>query len=35
MHADRMLGSADLDTLTPAIDQLPKKTDNGYECKSC
>ena len=23
-----------LNTLTPAIDQLPKKTDDGYECKS-
>jgi len=21
-------------TLTPAIDQLPKRTDNDYECKS-
>jgi len=20
--------------LTPAIDQLPKRTDDGYECKS-
>jgi len=20
--------------MTPAIDQLPKKTDDGYECKS-
>jgi len=23
-----------LNTLTPAIDQLPKRTDGGYECKS-
>jgi len=23
-----------LNTLTSAIDQLPKKTDDGYECKS-
>jgi len=23
-----------LNTLTPAIDQLPKRTDDGYECKS-
>jgi len=23
-----------LNTLTPAIDQLFKKTDDGYECKS-
>jgi len=23
-----------LNTLTPAIDQLPKRTNNGYECKS-
>jgi len=23
-----------LNTLTPAIDQLLKKTDDGYECKS-
>jgi len=23
-----------LNTLTPAIDHLPKKTDDGYECKS-
>jgi len=23
-----------LNTLTPAIDQLPKIIDNGYECKS-
>jgi len=23
-----------LNTLTPTIDQLPKKTDDGYECKS-
>jgi len=23
-----------LNTLTPAIDQLPKRIDNGYECKS-
>jgi len=23
-----------LNTLTPAIDQLPKMTDDGYECKS-
>jgi len=30
-----MLGSADPEnTLTPAIDQLPKRTDGGYECKS-
>jgi len=30
-----MLGSADiLNTLTLAIDQLPKRTDDGYECKS-
>jgi len=20
--------------MTPAIDQLPKRTDNGYECKN-
>jgi len=24
-----------LNTLTPAIDQLPKRIDDGYECKSC
>ena len=29
-----MLGSVILNTLTPAIDQLPKTTDDGYECKS-
>jgi len=32
-----MLGSADPehnDSLTPAIDQLSKRTDDGYECKS-
>jgi len=23
-----------LNTLTPAIDQLPKRTDGGYECKN-
>jgi len=23
-----------LNTLTPAIDQLSKKTDDGYKCKS-
>jgi len=23
-----------LNTLTPAIDQLPKRTDDSYECKS-
>jgi len=23
-----------LNTLTPAIDQLPNKTDDGYECKN-
>jgi len=23
-----------LNTLTPAIDQLPKRTDDGYECNS-
>jgi len=23
-----------LNTSTPAIDQLPKRTDDGYECKS-
>jgi len=23
-----------LNTLTPAIDQLPNNTDDGYECKS-
>ena len=23
-----------LNILTPAIDQLPKRTDDGYECKS-
>jgi len=23
-----------LNTLIPAIDQLPKRTDDGYECKS-
>jgi len=23
-----------LNTLTPAIDQLPKRTDDGYKCKS-
>jgi len=23
-----------LNTLTAAIDQLPKRTDDGYECKS-
>jgi len=23
-----------LNTLTPAIDQRPKKTDDGYECKN-
>jgi len=23
-----------LNTLTPAIDQLPKMTDDGHECKS-
>jgi len=23
-----------LNTLTPVIDQLPKKTDDSYECKS-
>jgi len=23
-----------LNTLTPVIDQLPKRTDDGYECKS-
>jgi len=23
-----------LNTLTSAIDQLPKRTDDGYECKS-
>jgi len=23
-----------LNTLTPVIDQLPKKTDDGYKCKS-
>jgi len=23
-----------LNTLTPAIDQLPKRTDDGYECKN-
>jgi len=24
-----------LNTFTPAIDQLFKMTDDGYECKSC
>jgi len=28
-----MLGSAQ-STLTPVINQLPKRTDDGYECKS-
>jgi len=23
-----------LNTLTPSIDQLPKRTDDSYECKS-
>jgi len=23
-----------LNTLTPAVDQLPKRTDDSYECKS-
>jgi len=23
-----------LNTLTPAIDQLPKRTDDSYECKN-
>ena len=29
-----MLGSADPEQLTPAIDQLPERTDDGYEYKS-
>jgi len=29
-----MLAQLILNTLTPAIDQLPKRTDDGYECKS-
>jgi len=27
-------GQLILKTLTPPIDQLPKRTDDGYECKS-
>jgi len=29
-----MLGSADQNTLTPAIVQLLKNIDDGYECKN-
>jgi len=35
-RANRMLGSADPEHIDSSclIDQLPEKTDDGYECKS-